>query len=123
MNKKYQLWLSLMRLGRLTGCHQMESRSFSFRGYQFPICARCTGLLIGEIAGIISIIAGYRLSWTAIILLIAAMGTDWLIQELEIKMSNNHRRFITGTACGVGVTYLYFYVVCSLSGMCLVVFR
>ena len=29
------------------GCHQMATRSFFFKGFQFPLCARCTGILVG----------------------------------------------------------------------------
>ena len=29
------------------GCHCRSDRSFFFRGKQFPLCARCTGELIG----------------------------------------------------------------------------
>ena len=37
-----------MRAGAATGCHQLPERSFFFRQYQFPVCARCCGVLIGE---------------------------------------------------------------------------
>ncbi|MCR5212854.1 MAG: DUF2085 domain-containing protein [Eubacterium sp.] len=100
-----------MELGALTGCHQMESRSFSFKGYQFPVCARCTGLFVGQMSAIGFIIAGIRIPIIGNILLMAVMGIDWLIQKLKIKMSSNIRRLITGIMCGIGVTYLYFYVI------------
>ena len=44
------------RIGRflqiLFGCHARPDRSFFFRGRQFPICARCTGELVGMLIGI-----------------------------------------------------------------------
>lgn len=109
MTKKEKIWIKSMEFGHILGCHQMESRSFSFFGYQFPLCARCTGVLLGEILGIVSICFGIRLKWYIIIPLIAIMGIDWFIQYLQIQSSNNIRRLITGTLCGVGLTYCYFY--------------
>ena len=47
---KLLTYAQLMRLGRSSGCHQMPERSFFIRGKQFPVCARCTGVMIGNIA-------------------------------------------------------------------------
>ena len=92
-------------------CHRMPERSFFIHGYQFPLCARCTGVLIGEILGIIMIILGIHLEWSLILAFILVMGADWFVQYIELVMSNNVRRLITGTMCGIGVTYVYFYVI------------
>lgn len=40
---------SLMQIGKSSGCHQMPERSFSYKGKQFPVCARCTGIFIGQL--------------------------------------------------------------------------
>lgn len=111
MTKQDRIWLKLMKLGEKLGCHQMESRSFSFRGYQFPVCARCTGVFIGQVSGIISIICGFRLPIYLSFIFMAIMALDWGIQYLKIHESSNIRRFISGTLCGFGMTYLYFYVI------------
>ena len=108
MNRKDKAWINLMKIGNWLGCHQMENRSFSFAGYQFPICARCTGVLLGEIIGVLSICLGYRPKFYVIALFVAIMGIDWLLQYLEILLSNNKRRMITGILCGIGITYIYF---------------
>ena len=50
---KIKTWAFFMRLGNKCGCHQMEERSFKIKGYQFPVCSRCTGILTGQIIGII----------------------------------------------------------------------
>ena len=98
-----------MEFGHRMGCHQMPERSFFFKGYQFPVCARCTGVLIGEIIAIIAIICGIRLKKLPIIGSICVMGADWGLQYLEICRSTNPRRLITGISCGIGLTYVYFY--------------
>ncbi|RGF93239.1 DUF2085 domain-containing protein [Ruminococcus sp. AM54-1NS] len=41
-----------MKLGASAGCHQRPDRSFFFHGWQFPVCARCTGVLAGQLVGI-----------------------------------------------------------------------
>lgn len=106
-----RIWLRLMEIGRKAGCHQMEERSFSFRGYQFPVCARCTGVLLGQLLAIPMLIVGIRLKWWALAVLIGIMGLDWGIQKLKIRESTNLRRLITGTTCGIGGLYLEFYAV------------
>ena len=50
---KIKTWAFFMRLGNRCGCHQIEERSFKIKGWQFPVCARCTGILTGQIIGII----------------------------------------------------------------------
>ncbi|WP_408606651.1 DUF2085 domain-containing protein [Domibacillus epiphyticus] len=37
----------------LFACHRLPERSFFYKGHQFPICARCTGILIGYFIGIV----------------------------------------------------------------------
>ena len=111
MTKQDRIWLKLMRIGERLGCHQMESRSFSFRGYQFPVCARCTGVMIGQISAIISIICGLRLPIYLALIFMAVMALDWGIQYIKVCESNNIRRLISGTMCGFGLTYLYYYAI------------
>lgn len=111
MRRADKIWIKSMKIGQWLGCHQMACRSFSFRGYQFPLCARCTGVLLGEIAGIVGIIIGIRMRWYNIIAFILIMGLDWFIQYIKLLYSNNWRRVITGTLCGLGATYAYFYAI------------
>ena len=43
-------------------CHQRTDRSFQLRDAQLPVCARCVGLYVGAIAGVLTWagIAGVR---------------------------------------------------------------
>jgi uncharacterized membrane protein len=34
-------------------CHQLAERSFFIDGRQLPVCARCTGLYLGGVAGLL----------------------------------------------------------------------
>lgn len=93
-----------MILGRASGCHQMPERSFFFRGKQFPICARCTGVYIGELLALLSV-KWLRPPLWVVPLFCAVMLVDWGIQALGWQESTNIRRFITGLLCGYGLCY------------------
>ncbi len=117
-SRSVRIWIKLMNCGHYMGCHQLESRSMHFRGYQFPLCARCTGVLLGQIATIIAIIAGFRLDLFSSGILLGTMGADWLLQWLEIRMSTNLRRFLTGICGGIGLTYIWFFAICEIVKLC-----
>lgn len=42
----------LMRVGHSTGCHQDPHRSFAVNSFQFPLCARCSGIMVRYLAGL-----------------------------------------------------------------------
>ena len=101
LNKKTKIWLILMKIGALT-CHQMYERSFNYKGYQFPVCARCTGIFVGNIIGIFLYIINIKISIITGLVLILIMIIDGLLQLFNIKDSTNIRRLITGVLAGVG---------------------
>lgn len=111
MNKKDKRWISLMEYGQRIGCHQMPERSFFYKGYQFPVCARCTGVIIGELITIFLLIFRIKLNIIISIFLLLIMGLDWFIQFINVLQSNNTRRLITGISGGVGLTYIYYYLI------------
>lgn len=96
----------LYEAGNNSGCHLMPERSFFFKGHQFPVCARCTGVTIGQLAALIANLFT-DISWTISIVYLSIMGIDWLLQETGIKMSNNFRRLFTGVLGGFGLFNLY----------------
>lgn len=110
MDRKDAIWIKCMEFGSRLGCHQMEERSFSFKGYQFPVCARCTGVILGEVIAVILMLFKVKINIYLCIAMLLIMGLDWFIQFLKIKESNNIRRLITGTIAGVGLTYIYYYI-------------
>ena len=108
-----KVWLTLMRIGQTAGCHQLNDRSFSCKNYQFPLCARCTGVLIGQLIMLI------QLFFVQPILLICLAGSglmliDWLLQYFKLLKSNNIRRLITGILGGyglIGLGWLFFVAI------------
>ena len=110
-SKKLKKWVSIMEFGHRLGCHQRAERSFFFKGYQFPVCARCTGVIIGELIAIILLFCGLKSNIYISIALLLVMGLDWFIQYIKLKESNNIRRLITGISGGIGLIYIYYYVI------------
>ena len=107
---KEKHWIKLMEIGDTLGCHQMPERSFFIKGFQFPVCARCTGVIISAIIAIIVFLKKKLPIWICISMS-SVMLFDWGMQYLEIKESTNPRRLITGLICGFGYStlHLYFY--------------
>lgn len=103
MSDKITRWKKIMDISqKVTGCHQLPERSFFFRGYQFPMCSRCTGILVGYFISIILFSLNVLLPIWLCLLLCLFMAVDGTIQLLLCIMSNNIRRFITGLLYGIG---------------------
>lgn len=112
-------------IGDRSGCHQMPERSFFWKGHQFPVCARCTGVAIGQ--GL-ALLVGFVIQIPVLlgVFFLSVMGIDWGIQELGIKESNNFRRVFTGILGGFGLFSVYiggirwvwrmFEGICKLKG-------
>lgn len=111
MNKKDKKWISMMEYGHMLGCHQIPERSFFYKGYQFPVCARCTGVIIGEIITIFLLIFKIKLNIIISIFLLFIMGLDWFVQFINLLQSKNGRRLITGISGGIGLTYIYYHLI------------
>ena len=113
-----KLWFPFLKafnkIGEVSGCHQIPERCFKIKGYIFPLCARCTGVAVGQIICIILLIFNIKVSLITTILFLLIMGFDWLIQYVKILKSNNTRRFITGILGGFAVITIYYYLVIKL---------
>ena len=93
-NKFIYKWLPIT-----FGCHCRKERSFHYKGRKLPVCARCTGELIGIILSILLssiFIPPVEVS----ILLMIPMVVDGVVQLKTNYESNNIRRLITGIMFG-----------------------
>ena len=97
-----QKWLPI-----IFGCHGKAERSFFINGKQFPICARCTGELIGIIMIAITYWF-YHLPTLYAIFLLFPMILDGGIQLFTKYESNNYLRFFTGFLFGYSLFQLFF---------------
>ena len=97
--KADRIWIKSMKIcRRYCGCHQMPERSFFIGSYQFPLCARCTGILIGHLLGI-------GISFLHLVPPVWIIGTiplmiDGTVQKLTRYESTNLRRLWTGILYG-----------------------
>lgn len=102
MIDKEKIWVKCMKIGAALGCHQLPERSFFYHGYQFPVCARCTGVLIGMIVSALF----YNIWFPTIeqgVVLCIPMLFDWILQYKRIKLSTQLRRILTGFLGGSGI--------------------
>lgn len=103
MKSKIVRWKKAMDISRkITGCHQIPERSFFFCGYQFLICSRCTGIIVGYVVSLILFALKIIFPIWLCVILCMLMIIDGGIQLMFSIMSNNFRRFITGMLCGIG---------------------
>lgn len=104
MSKLRQSFLETIRImGNHSGCHQMPERSFFYKGKQFPVCARCTGVFIGHLMAVILFIMKKPVSFKICCVFMGIMGSDWYIQEAGLKKYTNRKRLITGFLGGLGL--------------------
>jgi len=105
-----KIYERLIYYGKRSGCHQIPERSFFIRGKQFPVCARCFGVLIGNLVayGMFFI---YIMPPEFCVLGCTVMFIDWFIQYIGIRESKNIRRLITGIIGGYSLATLYCTVI------------
>lgn len=83
-------------------CHRMPERSFFWKGKQFPVCARCTGIHIGYLSLPLFLFSLISISMFWTILLIIPTYLDGLTQALFKRESTNFIRVTTGILAGIG---------------------
>lgn len=83
-------------------CHRMPERSFFWKGKQFPVCARCTGIHIGYLTFPFFLVGFFHLNIWITLAMFAVTYIDGLLQAFMNIKSTNSRRFITGLLSGVG---------------------
>ncbi|HBG74023.1 MAG: hypothetical protein A2X25_08505 [Chloroflexi bacterium GWB2_49_20] len=112
-------------------CHRIPERSFHIGDYQLPLCARCSGMYLGAMIGLVfqAIISKRRSGmppWRVIIplaLLVLAFGVDgsnsylYLIKETypgalanipNLYTPNNVFRLLTGSGMGLVISAAMF---------------
>ncbi len=106
-----RLWSSILSfiiiIGNNSGCHQLPERSFFYKGKQFPVCARCTGVFIGQVSALLFMLLISIIPPAISLTFLFIMGLDWFIQYIGFLKSNNIRRFVTGILGGFGLFNLY----------------
>jgi uncharacterized membrane protein len=91
---------------QLVSCHRRSDRSFFWKGKQFPLCARCTGIHIGYLTFPLFVfkLLSFNIWWT--LLLIIPTCVDGWTQASFNRESNNILRVVTGLLAGIGAMSL-----------------
>ena len=94
MIKFFAKWLPIF-----FGCHCIPERSFFIKGKQFPICSRCTGILVGIFLAICTFFF-VQIPIYYLIIMTIPMIIDGSVQAKTKYESNNKLRFFTGLLFG-----------------------
>lgn len=112
-------------------CHRLDERSFHADGRQLPLCARCSGMYLGAVLGMVFLSLRYRRSAgtppkavLAILgLFVVIFGIDGVNSYLYLLKSvygagmsflptlyipNNTLRLLTGSGTGIGMAVAVF---------------
>jgi uncharacterized membrane protein len=101
-----QIVIKLRRLTNIVPCHRMKSRSLTIKGHTLPLCARCTGILLGYLFfPLFLIFELYFPLWLGIVLNLPMVLDGWT-QKRQLRMSNNPLRVTTGIVSGLGQSIL-----------------
>lgn len=118
-------WLALTPQGLLgkaravgySVCHQIEARSFHIHAQPFPLCARCSGLFLGALLGMIFQAAQGRkgkMPSVAASIFFGLLALAWVLDGVNsftmlipslpsVYQTENWTRLITGTGMGLAV--------------------
>lgn len=92
-------------------CHRFPDRTFQYKGYYFPVCARCTGFYVSIFTYmVLAMIIPIMYTLNSIIigsLLLIPTGIDGTTQLFELRKSNNILRFVTGLLGGIGLMIVF----------------
>ncbi len=101
MNEAYELVFNMA--GHF--CHQMPERSFFIGEAQFPLCIRCTTLLLGGLSSIVFLLARLPLpSIRLCILMVLPLVVDLGLTTLGISEGSNAQRAATALLFGFFLT-------------------
>lgn len=111
-NRQYKVWEHMMVLGRkVFHCHQLPDRSFHFRNMQFPVCARCTGILIGLLIVGPLFCSFFNVNMFISFLLISFMLVDGFTQLSGMRKSDNFLRLVTGIGFGYAIVSFITHII------------
>ena len=87
-------------------CHRRIDRSIKISNYTFPLCARCSGILLGYFILPLLFIQSQIIKWWFIPLLMIPLLIDGFTQKWNWRESNNSLRITTGILFGIAQSIL-----------------
>ena len=95
-----------MRLGKVPLCNGRPERAPHIGNFCFPLCWRCTSILVGFFAWYTIQLMLPVVNPLIGMILIAPCAFDGFTQYVFDIESTNNRRIITGLLCGIGLCIL-----------------
>lgn len=93
---------------QIVACHRKPERSFFYKGKQFPVCARCTGISLGYLVIPMVTFNLFTISiFWCLVLLIPTYIDGFSQAFLKNYESTNFRRVVTGILAGIGQGALF----------------
>ena len=118
-NRQYEIWKKFMRFfGKLFRCHQLSDRSFHVCGFQFPLCARCTGIFLGLVLFGPILCSLLPISMYISLSFVLAIFIDGFTQLKGWRKSNNFLRLFTGLGFGYAMVSFIFHTVIMIIQLC-----
>ena len=99
-------------------CHQIDARSFHFGETKMPMCARCSGLFLGALLGLVYQLARGRrgrMPSTPLSILLGLFALAWVVDGVNsflmlhptlpaLYITQNCTRLVTGTGMGLAIS-------------------
>lgn len=104
-------------------CHQVPSRSFHLDGVPFTVCARCTGVYLGVVVGVLIYPLRVRIdnetmpSRVLLLAGVAPLAIDGLANLIRIYSSSMNVRAATGVIAGVVMAWFIVPGLVSIAGV------
>lgn len=106
----------------LVACHRLPERSLHWRGRQLPVCARCTGIVLGWSAYPCFVLGlAAPPVWAALAAIVPAL-LDGGTQALGWRTSTNPLRVVTGVLAGVGQAGIVAWAAAATARLLLALF-
>ena len=108
----------LSMVGKVPLCNKKKERAPHIFGFCFPLCYRCTGILIGAVFALITHLAGIIPDNLTVcllcVILMFPLIIDGIRQSYFNQLSNNPIRMITGIAFGFSLSKIIFFLYISI---------
>lgn len=99
----------LLHIGEVPICNGIASRAPHIFGFCFPLCYRCSFVMVGFVLGYVLMYKGkVKISWIVSVLLLLPMIVDGSLQTFMGIMCHNINRIVTGFLFGLGLSSLVY---------------
>ncbi len=99
-------------------CHRIDIRSFHINGRSFPLCARCSGMFLGAMLGLVyQVVQGRKgkMPPVAVQVLFGVLALAWVLDGANsflmlvpgissVYVTQNWTRLVTGTGMGLAIS-------------------